>query len=142
MDPLSITAAIIVVVQISGAVISVCYEYRQGANDGAKEAIRITEELKSLQDVLECLLKLAELEVARGSSRLQTLQPLLEPGGVLLRCQDDLSALQHRLTPETGMKMLMRRLKWPLTEKEVKKAIENIARTRETISLALITDQT
>ena len=139
MDPLSITAAVIAVVQLSGAVISVCYEYRK---DGAKEAVRITEELKSLQDVLERLLKLAELEVARGSSRLQTLQPLLEPDGALLHCRDDLSILQQRLAPEAGMKMLMRKLKWPLTEKEVKKAIENVARTRETISLALITDQT
>ena len=142
MDPLSISAAIVAVVQISGAIVYLCYDYRTGAKDGAKEAIRITEELKSLQDVLERLLKLAELEVARGSSRLQTLQPLVEPGGVLIRCQDDLSALQHKLAPETGMKMLMKRLKWPLTEKEVKKAIENVARTRETISLALITDQT
>ena len=141
MDPLSVTAGIIAVVQISGAVISLCYEYRTGAKDAAKEAIRITEELKSLQDVLERLLKLAEIEIARGTSRLQTLQPLLEPGGILPRCQDDLTALQLKLAPDTGVKMLMRKLKWPLTEKEVKKAIEDIARTKETISFALITDQ-
>ena len=142
MDPLSLTAGIIALVQISGAVISVCYEYRTGAQSATKEAIRIIEELKSLQDVLERLLRLAEVELARGSSRLQTLQPLLEPGGTLRRCQDELTALQLRLAPETGVKMLMRKLKWPLTEKEVKKAIESVARTRETISLALITDQT
>ncbi|KAL8788064.1 MAG: hypothetical protein Q9195_007478 [Heterodermia aff. obscurata] len=142
MDPLSLTASIIAVVQISGAIVSLCYEYRTGAKDAAKEAIRITEELKSLQDLLERLLKLAEVEVARGSSRLQTIQPLLEPGGVLARCQDDLTALQLKLAPATGVKMLINKLKWPLTEKEVKKAIEDVARTREAISLALITDQT
>lgn len=142
MDPLSLTASIIAVVQISGAIISLCYEYRTGVKDAAKEATRITEELKSFQDVLERLLKLAEVEVARASSRLQTIQPLLEPGGVLSRCQDDLKALQLKLAPETGVKMLMKKLKWPLTEKEVKKAIEDVARARETISLALITDQT
>ena len=145
MDPLSLTASIIAVVQISGAVISLCHEYRTRAKGAVKEATRITEELKSLKDVLERLLKLAEVEAARGSSRLQTLQPFLEPGGTLPKCQEDLTALQlklAKLTPETGLKMLMRKLKWPLTEKEVKKVIEDIARSREAISFALIIDQT
>ena len=142
MDPLSVTASIIAVIQISGAVVSICYEYRSAVKGAFKAAIRITEEVKSLQDVLERLLKLVELETARGSSSLPTLRPLTEPGGALLRCQEDLSALRDRLGSVQHGNLLMKTLKWPLTERDVEKTIERLSIIKGTISLALITDQT
>ena len=142
MDPLSLTAGIIAVIQVSATVVSLCYDYRNGVKNAVQEATRITEEVKSLQDVLERLLKLAELETARGSSRLQALQHLIQPGGVLPRCHEDLEVLRNRLGSEGRKKSLMTTLKWPLNEKELKQTLENIAKTRGTISLALIADQT
>lgn len=64
MEPLSVTASIIAVIQISGAVISICYEYRSAVKGALKAATRITKEVKGLQDVLERLLRLAEVEIA------------------------------------------------------------------------------
>ena len=51
MDPLSVTASIIAVIQISGTVISICYDYRNAVKDAAKEVARIIDEVKSLQDI-------------------------------------------------------------------------------------------
>ena len=142
MDPLSVTASIIAVLQVSGAVVSICYDYRNAVKDAVKEATQITDEVKSLQDVLERLLKLAELEIARGSSRLQAMQHLVQPDGALPRCQDDLSTLRRKLGPETHPRSLWATLKWPLTARDLKKSVESISRARGLISLALITDQT
>ena len=142
MDPLSVTASIIAVIQISGGVVSICYNYRKAVKGAAKEAAKITDEVKSLQDILERLLKIAEREVARGSTRLQALQALAEPNGALSQCQAELSALQIKLEPSQKVRMAWKALKWPLTEGSVKKAIENISRLKATLIVAMVTDQT
>ena len=51
MDPLSITASIIAVLQAANAVVAVCSYYKGGA--------KVVDELRSLRDVLEGLAPLA-----------------------------------------------------------------------------------
>jgi hypothetical protein len=53
MDPLSVTSTLIAVLQISSALISICYEYRQGTKNSSREIVQIPDELNSLKDVLE-----------------------------------------------------------------------------------------
>ena len=142
MDPLSVTASIIAVIQISGSVVSICYSYRNAVKGAAEEAAKITDEVKSLQDILDRLLKIAEREVARGSTRLQALQALAEPDGALSQSQAELSALQIKLEPAQKARMVWQAIKWPLTEGSVKKAIEGISRLKATLTLAMVTDQT
>ncbi len=62
MDPLSITASLIAVLQISGTIISALYEYRSGVKSASKDAARLIEELNSLRAVLESLLSAVEKE--------------------------------------------------------------------------------
>ena len=57
VDPLSITACIIAVVQITGEVISICYGYRCGLKIVPKALQQLTDEIVSLRDVLERLMK-------------------------------------------------------------------------------------
>ncbi len=85
MDPISIIASIIAVIQLSGKVISLCYDYRTGVKSAPKDATRITDEITSLCHVLEQLLKIAEAEEATHTSRLPALQSLARPEGALQR---------------------------------------------------------
>ena len=142
MDPVSVTASVIAIIQISGSIVSICYDYRNSVREAVKEATRITEEVKGLQDILDRLLKLAELDIAQGSPRLQVLEQLAQPGGILPRCQEHLISLRFKLGPEKKSKSVWSALKWPLTEKDLQKALNNISTAKATISLALITDQT
>jgi hypothetical protein len=144
MDPLSIAASLIAVLQISGTVISALYEYRKGVKDASKDAVDIIEELNSLRRVLESLLIATEKEESRveGVSRLSTFRQLAEPNGELERCKTDLMALNAKLQPETGWGGLRRALKWPLKKSEVQSTLNSLHRAKGTLHLALSTDQT
>jgi hypothetical protein len=97
MDPLSITASAIAVLQISGTIISSCYEYRSRVKN-AKDASRITNELNGLRIVIESLLAIVEDEKQDEPS--STLKTLAQVDGPLARCRSDLDALAIKLTPK------------------------------------------
>jgi hypothetical protein len=70
MDPLSITASIIAVIQLTGSVISAAYNYRNGVRNAPEDAVRIIEDLTELSQILEKLLKLIEKDRSTGSTQL------------------------------------------------------------------------
>jgi len=70
MDPLSLTASIITVIELSGAVVRICYNFRKSVKGASGEAAKITKELNALHNVLEQLLEFAESEERAGTSRL------------------------------------------------------------------------
>ncbi|KAF2218172.1 hypothetical protein BDZ85DRAFT_208628, partial [Elsinoe ampelina] len=59
-DPLSITASLIAVVQISGTIISFCYEYSQGIKDAPRDVKRILQEVRSTRDTSERVLSMID----------------------------------------------------------------------------------
>src|ERR1700730_16856874 len=103
MDPLSLTASLIAVLQISGTVISALYEYRTSVKGASNDAARIISELNDLRGVLESLLQAVEKEntvvvfAGDGVSRLATFQSLAKPNGELERCKADLEAVSTKL---------------------------------------------
>jgi hypothetical protein len=143
MDPLSITASLIAILQISGTVISALYEYCKGVKYASKDAAKIIEELNSLRGVLEYLLSAAEKEelVTEGLSRLSTFQQLAKPNGELERCKADLVALNAELQPESGWKALRQALVWPLKETDVKNTLDILQGYRSALRFALSADQ-
>lgn len=76
MDPISVTGTLIAVLQITTSVISICYDYRQGVNSASREASQISDQLNSLKDVMEALLRLVEKSESMNSSRLSTFELL------------------------------------------------------------------
>jgi hypothetical protein len=49
-DPFSVAASIIAVIQITGSLVSLCYDYRSGVNNAPKEMMQVTDEVFSLRD--------------------------------------------------------------------------------------------
>jgi|SRR5436190_5912370 len=151
MDPFSITASIIAVLQATNAVVSICYEYRSAIKNSTWELSRVLEEVKSLRNVLESLEQLAEkAEIAdpAAETQLPTLKLLCEPEvGPLALCLVELEALQKKLVPpsssgQVGSKRaLIEKLVWPLRKGDTKRIIENIGRFKATLNLAMTADQ-
>jgi hypothetical protein len=141
MDPLSVTASLIAVLQISGALVSTLYEYRKCVNNASKAAARIIEELNSLCHVFESLLRAVESEESAEVSRLSTMAQLSGPNGELAKCRGELERLSAKLEPESGWRAMRKALIWPLNEGEVNKTLESLQRIKSTLQLALSTDQ-
>jgi hypothetical protein len=141
MDPLSIMGTVIAVVQVTTATISICYDYRQGAKNASREIIQISDELSSLKDVLDALLRLVENSESSDPSRLSTFELLAKPDGPLLSCKTELERLKAKLEPEKGWRAVRQSLVWPLKEGEMRKALSSLERLRSTMQLALSADQ-
>lgn len=158
MDPLSLSASVIAILQISGSLISTLYNYRTGVVSASKEAARIIAELNSLRAVLESLLSAIESESALQTpppygetsslpasslSRLATITKLAQPNGELQRCQMELEALCQKLQvkDESKFEKMKHALMWPLKKEQVDSALESLQSAKSTMSLALSTDQ-
>jgi hypothetical protein len=141
MDPISITGTLIAILQITSAVITICYDYRQGSKNASREVIQISDELSSLKDFLDALLRLAEKSESNDASDLSTFELLARPGGPLLSCQTELERLKSKLEPEKGWRKVRQSLVWPLQEGEMRRTLGSLERLKSTMSLALSTDQ-
>lgn len=155
-DPLSIAASIIAVLQATGKVIAICYDYKSCASDSSWELPRIIDEIKGLRNVLEALEKLAsEIDVAQpgAKARLPTLQLLCGPkdgqeSGLLDLCLEELTKLKDRLAPPkwfgpqgSKRQALGQALRWQMNRGDNIKMLETIGRFRDLLSLALTADQ-
>ncbi|TEY70400.1 hypothetical protein BOTCAL_0104g00090 [Botryotinia calthae] len=147
MDPLSLYASLIAVLQITGSLISFCYDYRQGVKHASKEIVQISDELNSLRDILDSLLKLAERAESNGFSQLKTFKLLLKDDGPLFVCKTELEKLRGKLEKggvggSEGRRAIRERLVWPLKEGEVRKTLVVLERWKSTLALGLSADQT
>ena len=80
MDPLSFTASLIAVVEISAKLISYCCKYQNRVRHAAKDAEKIGNEITGLLGVVQRLLLICQDE--EKSIRLTTLHVLVQPGRV------------------------------------------------------------
>ena len=140
MDPLSITASAIAILQISGTIISTCYEYRSRVKNESKDAGRIINELNSLRSVLDSLFVLVEDESEDELLEKSDLKNLAQDGGVLATCQGELEVLQKKLQPKEGWRAAKAAILWPLKESDVRKVLLDINSTKSTIQIALAAD--
>src|ERR1700734_2800972 len=114
-EPLGIAASLIAVAQISGSIISLCYDYRRGIQGAHKEVARIIQEVQSLRNVIEQLLQLLDKDDAGNEMCLPSLKNMNINGVPFAQCQNDLKGLEDRLrTPVNKWQRLGDQLLWPL----------------------------
>ncbi len=153
MEPLSVTASVITVLQAAEAVISVCCNYRSAAAGSSWEVPRILEGTRNLRDVLRILEEIAdksETGAKGGTSDLPALAQLCDPKtGSLAQCLETLLALEKRLTlpswsgPKGSKRSnMVQALSWPLKKAETEKTLEKIEGFKSTLNLAVSLDQT
>jgi len=140
MDPLSVTASIIAVIQLTGSVVSAVYSYRTDVKNAPEDAAKIIEGLTALSHVLEKLLQMVETERNTKVTRLASLEGLLKPDGPIESCQKTLERLNAKLQPEKGWRAVKQSLIWPLKKDDIKKTLKEITTAKETLGLALTVD--
>lgn len=142
MDPLSVIASIISVIQLTGSVVSAVYNYRRDVKHAPEDATRIIEDLIDLSQILERLLRIIEKENSLQKTRLASLTYLIKPNGPLESCQKTLEGLDAKLQPESGWRAVRNSLIWPLRKEYVQQSLNEVAAAKATIGLALTVDQT
>ncbi len=141
MDPLSAIGAFIAVLQISGTVISHCYDYRKSVRSAPRDLARVLDEVSDLRNVMERLIRLVDDDVASGGGYLPAVEQMACKNGPHERCQADLETIKARLeSPLSEWKAFGKHLTWPLQEKDVLKSLETIRRTKSIIESALTID--
>ena len=134
MDPLSVTASVISVLQAAEAVILICCDYRSSVKGSSWEVSRILEDTRSLRSILrnlEGLVYEAETAGSAEQSRLPALRSLCDPDtGILSSCYAELERLKRKLAPPgwsgpAGSKRrgLVEALSWPLQKERYREGL-------------------
>lgn len=139
MDPLSVTASIIAVLQLGSTVL----KYLGDVKDATKDCKSIIDEISSTRGILSALNETVADVTASGETWSATIQALTQPDGPLNVLKTTLQQLAGRLEGQasvTGIKKAARSLRWPFKETEVEKFLWIIERQKSTLSLALEND--
>lgn len=149
MDPLSISASVITLIQATNGVIHLCFDYASTVKGASRAISGLLEEIKSLRNILESLERLL------ASSDNPDTAPAIELKEVAALCNredgpiaKELKLLNEKLRlPDwagqdgSRRKALMHSLTWPLKEGDTKKILEKIDRLKKDLELALTVDQ-
>jgi len=140
MDGLSSAATVIAVIQLADRILAICGKYATAVKDAKKDVEHLSQEVKSVTEVLK---KLDELLSGPNGAKLSASQELRK---ALTDCVSELEALEDRLGLGNGRKIMrrfgLRALKWPFEREEVEKVIKNLERCKQLFTLALQADQT
>jgi hypothetical protein len=134
-DPLSISASIIAVIQLSGTVI----EYLNGVKAASEDRQRLLNEVASISGFLHILKDRAE-QSQQGNSWSSTLKSLDGPKGPLAQFKIALERLTSKLAPVVGLRKAGKAITWPFQKEEIKELLATIERLKSLFSLALQND--
>jgi hypothetical protein len=132
MDPLSATASVIAVLQLSSEVI----KYINSATGATKERKRLREELRACETILQQLKDEAD-DSEEGKAWSETIKVLEAPGAPLGRLWVSLRKIKDKLQPKEGLRKALACLEWPFNEKEIKEIYMTIEREKSLLDLAL-----
>jgi hypothetical protein len=134
-DPVSISASIITILELSKRVLN----YLNGVKGASDDRRRLLSEVASISGLLYHLKDRAE-QTQRSYSLLKTLQSLEGPKGPLESLDLTLKTLESKLTPAEGWKTVKRAIDWPFQKEEIKEILQRIERYKSLFSLALQND--
>ncbi|KAI4952850.1 hypothetical protein J4E86_006386 [Alternaria arbusti] len=102
MDPLSVTANVITVLQVASSIITICYEVRSALKQSPWSLTRTIDEIRDLRNVLESLEQVCRaLDTSKESdtARFRTFQLLCESEtSPLSRCLQELLDLEKKIS--------------------------------------------
>ena len=129
MDPLSISASIVALVQLTGTVI----EYLHGVKGAFEDCQNILSELTSVSGMLFILQDHADQQEDSWSL---TLKLLSGSEGPLAQLRTSLGILVSKLSPVKGLKEVGKAFAWPFQKEEIKEILNTIERQKALLTLA------
>jgi hypothetical protein len=136
-DPLSITASIIAVVQLTAKLTELCRYYRRGVKSASADFAKLEKEAISIEAILNTVKDQLEKRDDQG----RPLYPTLAQGGV--EDLDECRVALERMVKKLGdSKRSLRKLYWPLSNgpRELEEIIEVMTRKKQDLSLRLDID--
>jgi hypothetical protein len=134
-DPLSVSASIVAVLQLTGTVV----QYLNDVKEAPKDRQRILSELSVASGILYLLRDLAE-RPQYGDAWSVTIRSLNVPNGPLDQFKLALELLTSKLAPVNGLKKMRKALAWPFQKAEIQSVISMIERQKSIFNLALQND--
>lgn len=134
-DPLSITASIVAVLQMTATVT----QYLKDIKGGSEDRTRLRDEIRSTICLLEMLKDRLE-DVDIRDTWLDTLRWLDVPKGPLVQFREALELLVKKLAPPGRMRQTAQTLKWPFDKAGVNEVLGRIERLKSLFSLAIQND--
>ncbi len=132
MDPLSISASITALLQLTSTVI----QYMNEVKGTPEDRRRILSELASVNGVLFILQDQAD-QAKQGDQWSSTFLSLSVAEGPLDQFRRALERLSSKLAPPaTGLKKLSRAIVWPFQKEEIKEILGSIERQKALLNLA------
>lgn len=132
MDPLSISASVIAVLQLTGTVIG----YIKETSDGGEDRKRILDEAHSIHYILFLLKDEIERQ-QREDAWSDTVRFLKAP---LEHFKSALERLVEILKPAKGLKKVGKTLSWPFRKEEVEEILSTVERHKSLFLLVLEND--
>lgn len=131
-DPLSISASITALLQLTSTVI----QYLSGVKGAPEDRQRILSELASVIGFLYTLEDQAD-KAKQGDQWSSTLQSLNVPKGPLDQLRRALERLSSKLAPSaTGLKKVSKAITWPFQKEEIREILGSIERQKALFNLA------
>lgn len=131
MDPLSISASIIAVLQLTGTVI----QYLNTVRGAPKDRQRILSELCNVNSTLYILEDLAS-QAQQGDAWSSTLLSLNGPNGPIEQFKTALERLEKKVAPVKGLRKVSKAITWPFQKEEVEEILNVIERQIPLFNLA------
>lgn len=146
-DPLSISASIVAVLQLT----SVVAKYLKDVKGGAGYRLRLRDEIRGAVALLEMLKDRIEDEDDDDegdrdggggdmSAWRESVQQLAVPDGPLDQFKKSLERLVKKLVPAGTFQIMKKSLTWPFDKKDVDEILQSIERQKSLFSLALEND--
>lgn len=149
MDPLSITASVIAILQLSNTVYKAARGFYTGVKDAPKEIKLLLEQLEAFNDILIHLSDVAAKaekhdkgsamhETSHKGTFLPSVKKLLEPDAALRLCFGEMQQFMERVTGQnSSMKKV---LKWPFQKEEIYRTTGRLQRLQSLLEFAIATD--
>jgi len=141
MDPLSVTASVIALLQLSGQIISACITYTSSIKDAPRDLRTIAVEIQSLQAIIRVLdlasIKPAQIQNGLAASLHACRLSLQELSDLLDHQASQSSSGSGSASKRVQIMPTLKTLAWPLKQHRVKSVMDDISRHKATISLSL-----
>ena len=135
MDPLSLSASLAAIIQLS----TTAAQYLKEIKSGSADRIRLREEIRGTTCLLEMLQDRVDDADSLGKD-LASIRSLRLPGGPLDQLTSALTQLMNKLSPGDRILRMSRALLWPLGKEEVNDLIDIIERQKAAFTLAIQND--
>ena len=152
MDPLSITASTITILELTTELIKGTRNYYKSARSAPKEVAELIDELTTFNVVLQRLKFTSERAKAAASQQttgvvlsqpnhvsLPMLEKMLAKGGPLTLCFEEMLAFKVKLTKDQSK--LKRSIRWPFQKEEIQVVVQRLRNLKSILDTAISTDQ-